>query len=173
MKFVESGERPSKVERTKLNRKQKSLLNQWKCLHLNDAGVMVRKTKHRSQLVLPEKYRNLVYVELHEKMGHLGVERVTQLAQERFYWPYLSDDVKHYVQNVCQCLKRRKPVREQRAPLVNIHSSEPFDLVSVDFLHLDKSGGYEYLMVVTDHRRTLLVTTKGKQLQTRFSTSMS
>ena len=152
MKFVESGVCPSKAERKQLDRRQKSLLNQWKCLQLNGDGVMIRKTKHRTQLVLPEKYKQIVYTELHEKMGHLGAERVTQLAQERFYWPLLSDDIKHYVQNVCQCLKRRKPIREQRAPLVNIHSSEPFDLVSVDFMHLDRSkGGYEYLMVVTDH----------------------
>ena len=104
------------------------------------------------QIVLPEKYKRVVYKELHEKMGHLSSERVIQLAQERFFWPYLAKDVQHYVQNVCQCLKRKKPNREQRAPLVNIHSSEPFELVSVDFLHLDKSkGGYEYLLVLVDH----------------------
>jgi hypothetical protein len=39
------------------------------------------------QLVLPTKYRSLVYRELHEKMGHLGPERVFNLARERFCWP--------------------------------------------------------------------------------------
>ena len=51
------------------------------------------------QVVLPEKYK-VVYEELHEKMGHLSAERVVQLAQERFYWPYLASDVGHYVQHV-------------------------------------------------------------------------
>ena len=82
-----------------------------------------------------------MYEELHEKLGHLSSRRVIQLAQDRFYWPHLVKDVEHYVQNVCQCLKRKKPLREQRAPLVNIHTSEPFEMISLDFVHLDKSKG--------------------------------
>ena len=152
MRMVESGKLPSKEEKKALEKKQKSLLNQWKKLEINKDGVLIRKTTHRVQIVLPVKFHKLVFEELHEKMGHLSSERVIQLAQERFFWPYLAKDVQHYVQNVCQCLKRKKPNREQRAPLVNIHSSEPFELVSVDFLHLDKSkGGYEYLLVLVDH----------------------
>ena len=152
LRFVETGVYPSKKEKKLLDRSTKTLLNQWKCLYVNSDGVLMRRTKHRTQLVLPEVYKPLVYEELHEKMGHLSAERVVQLSQERFYWPHLAQDIQHYVQNVCQCLKRRKPNREQRAPLVNIHSSEPFELVSVDFLKLDKAaGGYEYLLVLIDH----------------------
>ena len=58
----------------------------------------------------------------------------------------------HYVQHVCKCLKQKKPKREQCASLVNIKTSEPFELVSVDYLHLDRSkGGYEYLLVIVEH----------------------
>ena len=64
----------------------------------------------------------------------------------------MINDIEHYVKNVCQCLKQKKPNREQRAALVNIRSSEPFELVSVDYVHLDRcKGGYEYLLVLVDH----------------------
>lgn len=33
------------------------------------------------QVVLPQKFRRTVYRELHEEMGHLGVERVLAVAQ--------------------------------------------------------------------------------------------
>lgn len=53
----------------------------------------------------------------------------------------------------CTCLKRkRKPSRETRAPLKNIVTTQPFELVSVDFLYLDKcKGGYEYILVTVDN----------------------
>ena len=150
--WVRSGEVPSRAARKDLGLKVKALLNQLKCLEVNDSGVLVRRKKNGVQLVIPEEYKKVVYSELHEKMGHLSAERVVQLAQERFYWPYLSQEIHHYVENVCQCVKRKKPNREERAPLQKISTSEPFELVSIDYLHLDRSsGGMEYLLVVVDH----------------------
>ena len=143
IRWVENRKYPDKETKKQMNRKK---------LEINKNGILVRKTKHRVQVVLPEKYKKVVYEELHEKMGHLSAERVVQLAQERFYWPYLASDVCHYVQHVCKCLKKKKPNREQHASLVNIKTSEPFELVSVDYLHLDRSkGGYEHLLVIVDH----------------------
>ena len=69
-------------------------------------------------MVLPKKYHKRVYGELHENMGHLGAERVTELAKERFYWPFMRADITHYVTKVCHCLKQRKPPTHVYAPLL-------------------------------------------------------
>ena len=152
LQMLEGKKYPSRIAKKNMDKKTRNLVNQWTRLQTNENGILVRKTKHRTQVVLPGKYRNTVYDELHCKMGHLGVDRVVQLVQDRFYWPYLANDVQHYIRNVCQCLKRKKPNREQRAPLVNIRSSELFELVSVDFTELDRSsGGCRYCLVVVDH----------------------
>ena len=38
------------------------------------------------------------------------------------------------------------------APLVPINATYHFEMVSIDFLHLDRAkGGYEYALVVCDH----------------------
>ena len=88
-------------------------------------------------------------------MGHLEVERVLHLARERFFWPHMRRDIEHYVTRVCSCLKQRRPRVEPRAPMENIHSSAPFKLVLIDFVHLEKSsGGYEYILVIVDHFTT-------------------
>ncbi|PIK60831.1 hypothetical protein BSL78_02231 [Apostichopus japonicus] len=85
-------------------------------------------------------------------MGHLGAARVVQLARDRFYWPHLEADIEHYVTKVCRCLKQRQPNRNTKAPLVPIVTTAPFELVSIDFLHLERSkGGYEYILVISDH----------------------
>ncbi|KAL6463236.1 hypothetical protein MHYP_G00276270 [Metynnis hypsauchen] len=66
-------------------------------LVMDENGVLRRQTATRSQLVLPKKVLPLIYRELHEELGHLGVERTLCLIQERFFWPHLQRDVEHYI----------------------------------------------------------------------------
>ena len=52
----------------------------------------------------------------------------------------------------CKCIKDKRPNIEQRAPLERITTTAPMQMLSVDYLHLDKSkGGYKYLLVITNH----------------------
>ena len=46
---------------------------------------------HQTEIVLPQNHRRRVFRELHEDMGHLGVERVLSLARGRFYWSYMRE----------------------------------------------------------------------------------
>lgn len=85
-------------------------------------------------------------------MGHLGVERTLDLICERFYWPRMHQDVEHFVTKVCVCVKKKKPGRQTRAPLTPIQTTYPFELVSINFLQLNKcKHGYEYILVVMDN----------------------
>ena len=70
-------------------------------------------------------------------MGHLGADRVIQLARERFYWPKLESDIIHLSTRAWTCLKQRRPNLSTRQPLTCITISSPFELVSIDFLHLE------------------------------------
>ena len=72
-------------------------------------------------------------------MGHLGTARVIQLARERFYWPKMESDIIHFSTRASQsiCLKQQRPYLSTRAPLTCIAISSPFELVSIDFLHLE------------------------------------
>ena len=74
------------------------------------------------------------------------------LTRDWFYWPQMQSDISHYINNVCECVKQKRPAHQLRAPLQSITSSAPFELISIDFLHLDKSsGGCEYILVIMDH----------------------
>ena len=60
--------------------------------------------------------------------------------------------LEHFVTKVCRCVKQKRPVLKVTDPLQPITSIAPFDLISIDFLHLDQSsGGYEYIMLIVDH----------------------
>ena len=143
--------RPKKKEWLELSRKSKLLCQQWGKLSLED-GVLMRKTQRYSQVVLPEAYHSLVFTELHQKMGHLASDRVECLARQRFYWPHMITDIIYFIKKKCSCVVSKKPNVQERAKLVPIGASYPFEVVSIDFLHLDKcKGGFEYVLVVCDH----------------------
>lgn len=66
-----------------MGRHTKRLLFEWNKLEV-DNGILYRTGQHR-QLVLPEKLKLVVLRSLHNEMGHIGAEKVIQLARERFY----------------------------------------------------------------------------------------
>ena len=145
------------------------LLHEWNSLSVDKDGILQRCTRSRTQILIPKKLRSLILKELHEKMGHLGADRTLHLARERFYWPHMQSDIEHYIGHVCQCVKRKPPTLKIRAPLQPITTTAPFELIAIDFLHLEKSsGGYEYILVVMDHftRYAQAYATKNKSART-------
>ena len=64
----------------------------------------------------------------------------------------MKRDIEHYVTHVCSCIKQKRPNILPKAPMETIQSSTPFELLSLDFVHLEKSkGGYKYILVIVDH----------------------
>ena len=147
--FVEAGVKP---KREKGEEKEfAKLILEFDKLQMKD-GILIRKLDTVEQIVLPEKLRSQVYKELHDGMGHLGSDRVAELARKRVYWPGMQKDIENYIQHRCSCLKQRKPQRNKSAPLQRITTSTPLELVTMDYLHLEKgSGGHEYILVIVDH----------------------
>ena len=82
IRFKENGSKPSFKDRIDEPRATKTLLRDWDKLYVDSDGIPRRKTSEHDQIVLPTKYCTLVYRELHDEMGHLGSERVFQLANQ-------------------------------------------------------------------------------------------
>ena len=118
-------------------------------------GVLYRNTilnnVQTRQLVLPLHFRSIILKQLHDDLGHQGRDRTLSLVRSRFYWPGLENDVEEKIKNCGRCIRRKTPVKPS-AELVNINSSQPMELLCIDFLSLERSkGGHEHILVVTDH----------------------
>ena len=167
---MESGEKVPPTVRKELSGIP-FLLREWNRLEMHDE-VLYRKRQDNGrvtyQLVLPEELRTVVLQSLHNDMGHLGIERTLDLVQTRFFWPKMAADVERKVKTCDRCI-RRKAQPEKAAPLVNIKSTRPLELVCMDFLSLepDRSGAKD-ILVITDHftKYAVAIPTPNQKAQT-------
>ena len=166
--FVERKATPTCEERSGASKELKNLMNNLRKLSLHN-GVLFRTWKGRKQLVLPKVYRPLVLQELHDSMGHIGSEKVMALVRRRFFWPYMQQDVERYISDECSCIIQQKPNERVTDQMEVIETTSPFELVSLDFLHLEtSSGGCEWILVLVDHftRYAVCYATKNKAAKT-------
>lgn len=152
IKALKHGQWPEDLEATPEVSQMKRELGR---LQLRD-GLLHRTSKKPSgeesaQLVLPAVFRSVVLKSLHDDMGHLGIERTTDLLKARFYWPKMAGETEQYVKNCGKCVSRKSPC-QRAAPLHQIQSNGPMDLVCIDFLSVEPdSKGVSNVLVVTDH----------------------
>ena len=103
------------------------------------------------QLVMPSLARKSILEQVHDRSGHMGQDRTMALLRPRCYWPCMTNDVKDHIRGCARCMRRKHPV-DQVAPLRSILTTQPMELVCMDYLTLETSkGGYENILVVTDH----------------------
>lgn len=130
------------------------MLKQWKHFELRN-GLLTRAQQCHGQtvyqLVLPVVFRPTVFKLLHDDMGHMRWERTYDLIRSRFYWPQMATDMEYQIKACGRCM-RQKSQPERAAPLVNIRTSRPMELVRIDFLSLEPdSKNTEDILVITDH----------------------
>lgn len=104
-----------------------------------------------SQLILPAQYKSMVLKSMHDDIGHLGIERTTELVRNRFYGPKMASEIATYIQNCGRCVAR-KSLPHRAAPMQQIMSNGPLDLVCMDFLSIEPdSKGIANVLVITGH----------------------
>lgn len=59
----------------------------------------------------------------------------------------MQHDIEHFITKVCKCIKQKKPSVITRAPMQHVRATAPFQMISIDYVHLEKSReGYEYIL---------------------------
>ena len=131
----------------------KALIRNRKLLTLKH-GVLYKRSKVDARtkhlLVVPPSHRQRALEGCHDQVGHLGQDRVLDLLRDRFYWPGMHVDVVSYINSCPRCLRRKS--QPDKAPLVNIETSQPLELIHLDYLKIEPSkGNIENVLVITDH----------------------
>lgn len=156
------------VNVTQLSPEERTYFYQRKRLRVI-AGILYRVRKDEEEetkcLVLPESCRQEAIVKCHDELGHLGREKTLKFLAHRFYWPKMTRDSAKYVAECVTCLKAK--AKPHRAPLINVTTSYPLQLVCMDFVCIEPSGKHPVL-VITDHftRYAVAVSTRNQKAST-------
>ena len=153
---LENDVRPNKniIHESQYGAAHRTLLQTADKLVLVD-GKLYRETemddRKVKQLLLPSCYIDQVLRMLHDDIGHPGRDRTLSLLRDRFFWPGMYTDVEEWISGCPRCIRRKTPANT-RVPLVNIRTTEPLELVCIDYLCLETSkGGFQNVLVITDH----------------------
>lgn len=163
--FIQRNRKPTFKEMSSELPEVKLLLREWKRLELRDGVLFRRCLDHGTeihQLILPSKHRQRALHGLHDEVGHLGFERVLNLARARFYWPKMSQSIEEKCRTCERCV-RRKANPQKAAPMENIQTSYPLELVCMDYLSIEPdSKDTRNVLVITDHFTKFAVATPTK-----------
>lgn len=89
------------------------------------------------------------FIWYHNNLGHPSKDRTLSLLRDRFFWPGMFSDTESWISNCSRCIRRKS--RTVRAPLINITTSYPLELVCIDNLTLEPSkGNISNRLVITD-----------------------
>ena len=73
------------------------LLGFWDNLHVKHGGLFYRNVTDDGDkyLPIPSKLERVPILQcLHDNMGHLGIEKMAQLVQDRYFWPSIYSETK-------------------------------------------------------------------------------
>ena len=157
MPFLNRQRRPSRRERDGLDSSAMVLIRQWERLKVID-GVLYRVVKDsmnkqkRHQFVLPRSLVEKALRGVHDLAGHQGQARTIHLARQHFFWPGMERQIKGYVRCCQRCILAKMPDPSARAPLESIRTSNPMELVCLDFWSAEDSKQRSVdVLVLTDH----------------------
>lgn len=81
------------------------------------------------------------------KSGHRGINEVTVAVTSKYYWPKMSQDIEHFINNCEVCLKNKY---DRDPPTLKFNltptASKPFEHIHIDVFHISNS----YYLTIID-----------------------
>ena len=111
--------------------------------------------KYRNRCFVPKKFRKNVLETAHR--GHFGIQRMMSFIVGNYYWPRYGEDVRSFIRNCRNCLKRDNPIS---LPESLPTSKYPFQRIVMDFagpLPRTKLGNRYFLVIQDDYTRFLRI----------------
>ena len=82
----------------------------------------------------------------------MGVDKTLGRIRERFYWPFMADDVRDWCA-ACPTCAERKPLNKRKQPMGTVQVRDRLDRVAMDILDITtvSTSGNRYVLVISDY----------------------
>ena len=123
---------------------------------INQHGVLTRRsTLDKSlQIVVPSSLRKRLLEIAHcaPTSGHPGRAKLYQTMRRGFYWPSMTVDIHHLVENCTTCAENRIKEQKNVYPMRLFPATKPLEYVAMDILGpLPRTKhGMRFILVITD-----------------------
>ncbi|SCV73203.1 BQ2448_7128 [Microbotryum intermedium] len=108
----------------------------------------------RGRLIIPSLALLLESIlhNAHDAQGHLGDMKTYRTVQQAYFWPYMSRDIKHYVQQCDSCQRTKAQTTRIASKLHALPvSSRPMADIAIDFVGpLPTNKGFDRILTITN-----------------------
>uniref|UniRef100_T1J143 RNA-directed DNA polymerase n=1 Tax=Strigamia maritima TaxID=126957 RepID=T1J143_STRMM len=115
---------------------------------LNDSGAGFKA------YILPTLVRRIIFTcHGHPLSGHAGISKILHRAQQLYFWPKISKDIKRYVRGCLHCQQYKPPHKRPHAgPYVPHNMAYPWETICVDLCGPKPTaqGLKKWILVIVD-----------------------
>lgn len=116
-------------------------------------GVIYRKMKDNLVFYVPEAMEGQVLFNYHNEMGHMGVDKVTDIISKSYWFPNVRKKVKDHITNFLKCIAFSNKNGRQEGYVHSIPKGNiPFQIVHIDHygpMNI-KDNAKKYILVIVD-----------------------
>ena len=123
---------------------------------ISQHGVLTRRSTldGNLQIIVPASLRQRLLEIAHcaPTSGHPGRAKLYQTMRRAFYWPSMTVDIHHLVENCTTCAKNRMKEQKNVYPMRLFPATKPLEFVAMDILGpLPRTQhGMRFILVITD-----------------------
>jgi hypothetical protein len=103
-----------------------------------------KDTKGHHKIVISQDRRLFLISAAHDDVGHRGFYATNSLLSDRYWWPFMAQDIAWFIQT-CRLCQLRKTQQVSIPPIVAT-PAPLFSKVYMDTMHLTPSSGYKYIV---------------------------
>ncbi|KAJ3571153.1 hypothetical protein NP233_g3932 [Leucocoprinus birnbaumii] len=111
---------------------------------IRDEKLWRKDPKLKHKLVIPQNGRFKLIQQAHDDLGHKGIFTTRIRLLERFWWPYLEQDVRWFIQTCHECQTRL--LHRIHIPPTVPTPLTLFRKAYIDTMFMPKSNGFRYIV---------------------------